>query len=176
MYEIGYELVWKSMKKYELNFLVENYELNSSTNLSSGIDMNWCMKWFYEFLARNSELLLFHTFSYFFSLYIVWKSMKKYEKVWKVNLWRPHSNKSIIYWSFLLRFSSSKLLGSRDCCMRGSNFLTFGHSSRPWHPSSTVPHPHIHFVNLKACCHPRCLVVGLHAYDLSSKTWQIEEE
>ena len=97
MYEIGYELVWISMKKYEMNFLVGNYELNSSTNLGSGIDMNWCIKWFYEFLARNSELILFHTISV---LYLIWK----YEKVWKINLLRPHPNKSILYWSFLLRF------------------------------------------------------------------------
>ncbi len=49
MYEKNYETVkvWKrimktvkSVEKYEMNFLVGNYELNSCTNLGSGIDMN----------------------------------------------------------------------------------------------------------------------------------------
>jgi hypothetical protein len=152
-----YEKVWKSIKKYEMKFMVEDYELNSCTNLGSGIDMNWCMKWFYEFFARNSELKRFHTFSCFFSFYKeyekVRKSMKKYEKVWKnmknksLKTTPEEINHLLI---FSVAFSSSMLLRSRDCCTRGSNSLTFGHSSRPWHPSSEVPHPHIHLEQFAA--------------------------
>ena len=135
-----------------MNFLVGNYELNSSANLGSGIDMNWCMKWFYEFFARNSELILFHTFSYsgFFSFI---HCMKKYEKVWKsmkTKSFKTTSEQINHLLIFSVAFPSCMLLGSRDCCMRGSNSLTFGHSSRSWHPSSTVPHPHIRFVKLAA--------------------------
>ncbi len=38
------EIVWKGMKKYEIIFLVGNYELNFCTNLGLGIDMKWCVK------------------------------------------------------------------------------------------------------------------------------------
>jgi hypothetical protein len=61
------------------------------------------------------------------------------------------TSEQIIHLSiFSAAFPSSMLLCSRHCCMRGSNFRSFGHSSRPWHPSSKVLHPYIHFVKLAA--------------------------
>ncbi len=75
--------------------------------------------------------------------------MKKYEKIWNF-FFKTTSEQLNHFWIFSVAFPSSMLLRSRDCCMRGSNSFTFGHSSRPWHPSSTVPHPHIHFEKLAA--------------------------
>ncbi len=109
MYELIYEIVKTSMKKYELIFLVGNYEFSSCTNLCSGIDMNWYMKWFYvcsKFRAYTFSYLFIHFFSSIHKM----KKYEKYENVWNINLLRSHANKSIIYWSFLLRFQVA-------CCL-----------------------------------------------------------
>ena len=145
-----YEKVWKSMKwifrSKTMNWTLARIWFWGSIWIDVWNDsMNFSLE-----IRSSYFFILFHNFSV---LYILWKSMKKYEKVWKSmknKSFKTTSEQINHLFIFSVAFPSSMLLGSRDCCMRGSNSLTFGHSSRSWHPSSTVPHPHIHFVKLAA--------------------------
>ena len=114
MYE---KKLWKSMKKYEevwksmkwicwsetMNWTLARIWVRGSIWIDVWNDsMNFLLE-----IRSSYFFILFHTFSV---LYIVWKCMRMYEKVWKQDLLRPPPNKSIIYWSFLLRFREA-------CCL-----------------------------------------------------------
>ncbi len=92
--------LWNTMKKYG-KIWIEFFWSET---------MNWTLAYRYQLMYEMimSSLWSFcskfgaHTFSYFsilFQFYTLYE--KVWKKVWKINLLRAHSNKSIISWSFL---------------------------------------------------------------------------
>ena len=100
---------------------------------------------------ENENLLVpcFCLISHYFTFFILWNSMKKYEIVWNSVKWTQRMQFNLLKDCLDLASVSFSCSMLHRPCSRSvfcSNSLRFRYSARPWHTSSKVPHPHVHFV------------------------------